>query len=118
MKSEDFAGVAKWEYEEYRRQSKHLWDQMKLKIPKDVFVSITQLEPSSFYRVEDIVYGEVDDGVLAVYVLMALYRPNDSDHVSELQDFMASTPYLVLSPRANLKKMTNEKKSSILQFSS
>ena len=107
-KSEDFVGVAKWEYEEYKRQSKLLWDQMKLKIPKEIFVSITQPEPSGYYGVEDTVCGEVDDGVLAVYVLMTLYRPNDSDHVSDLQDFMANTPYLVLSPRANLKKVIDD----------
>jgi len=65
-------------------------------------------KPSGYYGVEDTVCGEVDDGVLAVYVLITLYRPNDSDHVSELQDFMANTPYLVLSPRANLRKVIED----------
>jgi hypothetical protein len=106
-KSELFSGVPKHEIDDYRSQSKEIWDELSKTVHKDVWAKITQPKPSGYYGQFD-VQGEIDDGVLAIYVLMMRYVPNDSNFCSKLIAFMANSPLLVSSPRVDVRQVVND----------
>ena len=106
-KSNDFAGVPEYEKEEYIKQTKALYDDLANKAHKDVWSLLTQPEPAGFYGLQG-VCGEVDDGVLALYVLLMRYYPNNNNYCQKLKTFLNNTPLLVQSPRVDVRSVCKE----------
>ena len=86
---------------------KALYDDLANKAHKDVWSLLTHPEPAGFYGLQD-VCGEVDDGVLALYVLLMRYYPNNNNYCQKLKTFLNNTPLLVQSPRVDVRSVCKE----------
>jgi hypothetical protein len=107
IKSKNYEGVLAHEKNDYIKQSAELYGELKKKVHKDIFDTLTSPKPSGFYG-ELNVWTEVDDGVLTVYVLMMRFFPNDNSYCNKLKTFMTNTPLLVHNTGANVRRVCDE----------
>jgi hypothetical protein len=101
-KSNGFKGVEKHEMADYEKQTAELYSELKKKVHREIFDTLTQPKPSGFYGELD-AWTEVDDGILTVWVIMMRFFPNNNAYCNKLKDFMVKTPLLVQSPNANIR---------------
>jgi hypothetical protein len=107
IKSKGFDGVLPHELADYTKQSAELYNELKKRVHKEIFDTLTSPKPSGFYG-EINVWTEVDDGVLSVWVMMMRFFPNNNAYCNKLKKFMTDTPLLVHNPGANIRKVCDE----------
>ena len=92
------------ERDSYRQETKDLWDLLATgKLEAEPFSKLTQpCMRGKFGNVS--VEGEVDNGVLAIWVLLMRYRKCDDAHTTHLIKTLSQSENLFRAPKANIQK--------------
>ena len=92
------------ERDSYRQETKDLWDLLATgKLEADPFSKLTQ--PCMRGRYGNVsVEGEVDNGVLAIWVLLMRYRKCDDAHTTHLIKTLSQSENLFRAPKSNIQK--------------
>jgi hypothetical protein len=85
-KADNYAAVSEELRERYAEQSQWLWDEFERQLPKDILANIRK--EFKYGREERKVHCEVGDGVMALFCLLALYRPAGAAYREGIKDKM------------------------------
>jgi hypothetical protein len=89
-KSDGFLSVKDFLRELYAAQSLQLWEELERKLPKESVASIRK--EFKYGTEEKKAKCDVGDGVMALFCLLALYRPNGISYREQIKDKMALCP--------------------------
>jgi hypothetical protein len=89
-KLDGFAGVPAEVKETYLLQAQELYDQLDSKVPKEIMANIRK--PFKYGMADDKACCEIGDGPMAIFCILALYRPSGEIYRDEVKDKMLGLP--------------------------